>query len=342
VNGLVETAARDGAGRGRNVLGRPVGGRPGGLIRSVRRRAGQQTVSMSSITLGNVEIIRVFELPLIPLPRAVAFPDTDPELWRRNADWLEPEYFDAAADALPFSMQSWVLRSEGRTILVDTGIGNAKQRPGDPPLHELDTPYLAELAAAGVVPEDVDVVVCTHVHGDHVGWNTRLVDGEWVPTFGNARYLFARADFDFWDPANGHPSRSGPRMANVFEDSVAPVHQAGLAELWDDHYDIDANLRLEPAPGHTPGSAVLWLSSGTDRAAFVGDLLHSPLQVLEPDESSCFDEDEAAARATRRRVLAQVADERVLLVPAHLPAAGAVEVGAAAGGYTISRWGAFG
>jgi len=296
---------------------------------------------MGTITLGNVEIIRVFERQLVQMPRAVVFPDSDPELWRRNADWLEPEFFEAGADELRFSMQSWVLRSEGRTILVDTGIGNAKQRPGMPAFHELDTPYLAELAAVGVAPEDVDVVVCTHVHSDHVGWNTQLVDGEWVPTFGNARYLISRADFDFWDPANGHEARSGPRMASVFEDSVAPVHQAGLTELWDDHYDIDANLRLEPAPGHTPGSAVLWLSSGTDRAAFVGDLLHSPLQVVEPDESSCFDEDETAARATRRRVLAQVADERVLLVPAHLPGAGALEVGAAAGGYTISRWGAF-
>ncbi|HEX4247435.1 MAG TPA: MBL fold metallo-hydrolase [Pseudonocardia sp.] len=297
---------------------------------------------MSSITLGNVEITRVFELPQIPLPRAFVFPDTDPELWRRNADWLEPEYFDAGADAVPFSMQTWVLRSEGRTILVDTGIGNAKPRPADPALNELDTPYLAELAAAGVAPEDVDVVVCTHVHGDHVGWNTRLVDGAWVPTFGNARYLIARADFDFWDPANGHPSRSGPRMANVFEDSLAPVRQAGQTEPWDEGYDIDANLRLEPAPGHTPGSAVLWLRSGTDRVAFVGDVLHSPLQVVEPGESTCFDEDEATARSTRGRVLAQVAGEGALAVPAHLPGAGAFEVKAAAGGYAISRWGAFG
>jgi len=125
------------------------------------------------------------------------------------------------------------------------------------------------------------------------------------------------------------------------KDSVAPVHQAGLTELWDDHYDVDANLRLEPAPGHTPGSAVLWLRSGSDRAAFVGDLLHTPAQILEPDRNPCFDEDEARARASRRQVLDRVASENALMVPAHLGGAGAAEVRADGAGYTISKWAAF-
>jgi len=292
---------------------------------------------MDTITLGDVEVARVYEHQGIRLPREFVFPDSDPELWRGDPRWVERDFWDSDTDELFFNMQTWVLRSEGRTILVDTGIGDSKERPGDPVLHQRKSDFLANLAAVGVAPEDVDVVVCTHVHGDHVGWNTRLVDGDWRPTFGNARYLIARADFDYWNPVNGHQTR----LADVFADSVAPVHQAGLTDLWDDHYDIDANLRLEPAPGHTPGSAVLWLRSGADRAAFVGDLLHTPVQVLEPDRNPCFDEDQARARATRRAVLDRVASGNALMLPAHLGGAGAAEVRAEGGGYTISGWATF-
>jgi glyoxylase-like metal-dependent hydrolase (beta-lactamase superfamily II) len=296
---------------------------------------------MDTITLGDVEISRVFERRVTRMPRVVVFPDTDPELWRRNAGWLEPDFFDAGADDVVFSMQTWVLRSEGRTILVDTGVGNGKERPAMPAFHRLDTDFLDSLSAAGVRPDDVDLVVCTHVHGDHVGWNTYRSGDEWLPTFRNARYVISRADFDYWNPANGHPTRSGPRMANVFEDSVAPVHRSGQTVLWEDHHDIDANLRLDPAPGHTPGAAVLTLRSGADRAVFVGDLLHTPLQIVEPAVSPCFDEDEALSRATRRRVLDSIVADNALMLPAHFPAAGAVEVSRDGDGYAIKGWAAF-
>ena len=152
-------------------------------------------------------------------------------------------------------------------------------------------------------PEDVDLVVNTHLHVDHVGWNTRLDGRTWVPTFPNATYLMPRRDFEFWNPANNNESVLGRGNQNVFEDSVAPVHQAGLTHLWDGPYRIDANLRLELAPGHTPGSSVLTLDSGGDRALFVGDLVHTALQIAEPDTNSCFCEDPAESRATRRKLL---------------------------------------
>jgi glyoxylase-like metal-dependent hydrolase (beta-lactamase superfamily II) len=295
-----------------------------------------------TIILGDVEITRVFEERRLGLPREFVFPDVDEDLWRRHEDWLAPEFWDTAADEMVASLQSWVVRSEGATILVDTGVGNDRDRPGMPVFDHLDTEYLGNLAAAGVRPEDVDLVVITHVHADHVGWNTRLVDEQWVPTFRSARYLMARADVDYWNPANGHATRSGPRMAGVFEDSVAPVLAAGLADLWEGGHHIDANLSLEPAPGHTPGSAVLRLNSGTDRAAFVGDLLHSPLQIVEPDVCPCLDEDEQGARVSRRRVLDSVADEHTLLLPAHFPSAGAVELRRDGDRYAITEWAAFG
>lgn len=294
-----------------------------------------------TIALGGVEITRVFEERRFDMPRLAIFPDVDEAIWHRQRDWLDPGFWNADSDMLVASLQSWLLRSDGATILVDTGVGNDKRRPGMPIFDGLQTGYLGNLAAAGARPEDVDLVVITHLHSDHVGWNTRLVDGEWVPTFPNARYLFARDDLEYWDPANGHPTRSGERMAGVFEDSVAPVLAAGLVDTWEDRHQVDTNLSLEPAPGHTPGSAVLWLRSGTDRAAFVGDLLHSPLQVAEPDACPCFDEDEAQGMASRRRVLGSVADEGALLLPAHFPSAGAVELRRDGDRFAITEWAAF-
>ncbi|MFE0022205.1 MBL fold metallo-hydrolase [Amycolatopsis sp. NPDC059021] len=294
---------------------------------------------MDTMTLGDVDITRVVELPVRGLDRGFVFPDVAIEHWREHEHWLAPEFLDPAADQVRTQIQTWLLRSEGRTILIDTGIGNGRERPYMPFFAHLDTDYLGELAAAGVQPEDVDVVICTHVHGDHVGWNTRLVDREWQPTFPNAEYVIARADFDYWNPDNGNKTRSGRQSQNVFEDSVAPVHRAGQTVLWEgDGYDVDANLRIEPAPGHTPGSSVVRLRSGADRAVFVGDLLHSPLQIAQPDHCPCFDEDEAQARVARRRVLGQAADENALLFPAHFPGASAVHVQREGGDFAVKEW----
>lgn len=206
---------------------------------------------MDTIALGNVEITRVVELPARGSARDYIFPDVSVAHWQAHESWLAPVFLDPAADEVRTMSQTWLIRSEGRTILIDTGIGNDRERPAMPSFHHLNTHYLGELAAAGVRPQDVDTVICTHVHGDHVGWNTRRTDdGKWRPTFPHAQYVISRADFDYWNPANGHRTRSGPQMANVFEDSVAPVHQAGQTVLWEgDHHDIGARLRIEAGPG---------------------------------------------------------------------------------------------
>lgn len=297
---------------------------------------------MDTITLGNVEITRVVEVTPRGLARDFIFPDVATEHWRTHESWLAPEFLDPAADEIRTMIQTWLVRSEGRTILIDTGVGNGRERPHMPLFHHLHTNYLGELAAAGVRPEDVDLVICTHVHGDHVGWNTSWQDGEWRPTFPNAEYLIPRIDFDYWNPENGHRTRSGLRMMNVFEDSVTPIHQAGQTVLWEGgHYDIDGGLRIEPAPGHTPGSSVVRLRSGTDRAIFAGDVLHSPLQIVEPDDCPCFDEDEPRARVSRRRVLAQAADQGALLFPAHFPGPGAAEVRRDGERFAVKEWAAW-
>jgi glyoxylase-like metal-dependent hydrolase (beta-lactamase superfamily II) len=150
-----------------------------------------------------------------------------------------------------------------------------------------------------------------------------------------------RADFEFWNPENNNVTVLGRGNQNVFEDSVVPVHEAGQVLLWEDSHRIDGNLLLEPAPGHTPGSSVLTLTSGSDRALFVGDLMHSPVQILEPETNSCFCEDPAAAIATRRRLLGQAADTNALVLPAHFPGGSALEVTRDGDRFGIKDWAPF-
>ena len=297
---------------------------------------------MERIELGNVTVTRVWEyFGSVDMAPRTFFPDVPEKVWEEGRPWLEPHFLDSRADVVYGAIQTWLLHSEGRNILVDTGVGNHKERPHSPVWNHLDTDFLGNLSRAGVAPEDVDLVINTHLHVDHVGWNTRLDGRDWVPTFPKATYLMPKDDFDFWNPENGHVPLLGRGNQNVFEDSVAPVHRAGRTELWQGGLRIDANLRLDAAPGHTPGSSVLTLDSGTDRALFVGDLLHSPVQILEPDHNSCFCEDPAAARATRRRLLGRAADENALLFPAHLGGHGAAEVVRDADKFAIKGWAPF-
>ena len=298
--------------------------------------------STETIELGDVSITRVREYygPVDMTP-GVFFPDTSRQVWDDNASWLRPEFHDEATNVVNSAIQTWLVRSEGRTILVDTGVGNHKERPYAPVWSHHQTDFLGNLARAGVRPEDVDVVINTHLHIDHVGWNTYLHERAWVPTFPNATYVMPRADFDFWNPANDNATVLGRGNQNVFEDSVAPVHQAGQTLLWEGSHRIDANLLLEPAPGHTPGSCVLTLTSGNHRALFVGDLMHTPVQILEPHANSCFCEDPQGARNTRRKFLGWAADHNALILPAHFPGSGALEVSREADRFAVKKWAPF-
>jgi glyoxylase-like metal-dependent hydrolase (beta-lactamase superfamily II) len=269
------------------------------------------------IVLGDVEITRVQEYAgPSPATPSFMFPDSDPGYWDDNASRLDPDFYDAQNRTLRSVLHTWLIRSQGRVILVDTGAGNGKERPYAPVYAHHETAYLEQLQAAGVAPEDVDIVINTHLHVDHVGWNTRLDGRDWVPTFPNARYLIPEPDFLYWDPVRT-PRRQGDGNQNVFEDSVMPVRQAGLVDLWNGRHRINSELVLQEAPGHTPGSAVLRVDSKGAGALFVGDVLHSPVQIAFPDVNSCFCEDPAMARAARRRLLAEAADHNLLVFPGH-------------------------
>ncbi|MCQ8190403.1 MBL fold metallo-hydrolase [Streptomyces rugosispiralis] len=295
--------------------------------------------SVRRLVLGDVEVIRIVEWqgPLVPVADLVA--ETAGEVWKDNADWLAPDHWEPDSGRLVVALQTWVLRSGGRTVLVDTGVGKGRERPGSPPFHHWQGDLLGGLAKAGVRPQDVDVVVNTHLHIDHVGGNTVEADGEWIPAFANAQYLIPAADDVHFGPDGGYGNGSQADGRLIYEDSVAPIHRAGQAVRWDGCHRIDEHLILESAPGHTPGSSVLRLASGGDRAVFVGDLLHTPVQILQPccNSNACLDS--AQAVASRLRILQRAADQRELVVPAHFAgAAGAVEVRRAGAGFTLGPW----
>jgi len=184
----------------------------------------------------------------------------------------------------------------------------------------LRTGFLEDLRAAGVAPEAVDVVICTHLHVDHVGWNTRLADGRWVPTFPRARYLFARREWEHWT------SEEEDGTKRILADSVAPVLDAGLADLVEMDHRVSDGIWLEPTPGHTPGHVSVRLHADGADAVITGDLMHHPVQVAEPAWQSAFDADPAQARATRRAFCARYADRPVDVLGTHFhhPTAGRI------------------
>lgn len=271
---------------------------------------------MRDRNIGDMRLSRVEEM-VIPLVEAGSmFVGFTSEHERQHADWLAPDYFDPQSKRLLMSIHTWVLRTDHHTILIDTCFGNHRNRPGFRDGHQLDKPWLANLAAAGVRREEVDFVLCTHLHIDHVGWNTIEENGRYVPTFPNARYLFSRADFDFYDAENrANPKR--PAQHGAFNDGVLPVVEAGQADMVGDEHAIDDNLLIRSAPGHTPGSITLEASSKGRRGLFTGDILHHPLQVYHPEWNSRFCVDPDAAAISRRRVLEHCAEHEALMLPAH-------------------------
>ncbi len=266
-------------------------------------------------SVGEFRIDRVIENEEAYIRPEDFLPDFEPEVLARNRDWLEPHYIDPVSGKLNFAFQSYILRNERHTIVVDTCVGNDKQRPGRPNWHLQNRPYLADLAKAGVEPEAVDFVMCTHLHIDHAGWNTRLVDGRWVPTFPNAKYVFAREEYEFWEQRE--ESGEEGLVPNIFADSVLPVMEAGQAELVDMDYQFDDGLWFEPAPGHTKGNVAINLQSGQASAVLSGDVVHHPLQLIRPDWSSRACEDRQQSAATRRALIERIADSPTLLAPAH-------------------------
>lgn len=282
-------------------------------------------------SIGDIEVLRIEESHGLGFAPNVLLPDWTREAVAPHLPWLAPHYYDPTEDKLVSSIHSWVLRTRHHTILIDTCVGNHKHRPDWPRFHMLDRPYMQNLAAAGLKPEDIDYVLCTHLHVDHVGWNTRLENGRWVPTFPNAKYVFSKADRDYFDPRHGE---SGPKTASIFNDSVLPILEAKQDMVVEGTIQLGDGLTIEPAPGHSPGHVLITLTAGGSEVLFIGDIMHNPIQIAYPAWSSafCFDPDQA--RRTRARVLERSATRQSLLCPGHFGGPHVGRVAEAGGRFT--------
>lgn len=307
------------------------------------------TSGVDMLSFDDITVTRVVEWSGPIRTVSEILPDVAAEEWSSLETVMAPDFWDPATGAYLCNIQTWVIRQPGRTVLVDTGVGNDRDRPQVPSFAHLHTDFLDRLARVGVDPGEVDLVINTHIHYDHVGWNTQLLDQTFVPTFPHATYLVPRADYDYFHPTNAHKMKApetdderrrfdGIRL--VFEDSIAPIEESGQLELWDTEFSVPGlPLRLLPAPGHTPGSSVVQLHAGRG-AVFVGDLLHSPMQLLHPDYGCSFDLDATQARASRRAVLERAAATGAMIFPAHLPghSAAVIEPRPHSNDFRITRW----
>jgi glyoxylase-like metal-dependent hydrolase (beta-lactamase superfamily II) len=271
-------------------------------------------MSVLSWQVGRVKVTRVVEIEFNTRYRAEApfIKEATPEALQATP-WLYPHFVRPEDGALKVSIHALLVEAPGLRLVVDTCVGNDKPRGlvGGKPLA---TNFLAELAAAGWTRDSVDLVVCTHLHVDHVGWNTLLEDGKWVPTFPGARYLIGRQEYEHWQ---GEADGEAPA---ILADSVKPIFDAGLAELVEMDHRISPEIRLTPTTGHTPGHVSVMIESDGERAMITGDIMHHPCQIAHPEWAPGFDSDRAAAIATRRRVLAEVADQPILVIGTHFAA----------------------
>jgi glyoxylase-like metal-dependent hydrolase (beta-lactamase superfamily II) len=267
-----------------------------------------------TIKAGDLTIHRIIEQETTFLPALEMLPTLTPELLAENRAWMQAANALDASDVLVLCFQSYVVKTPHHTILIDSCIGNDKPRPLRPKWNmKTDDTYMRALAAAGFSVGDIDYVMCTHLHVDHVGWNTRLENGRWVPTFPKARYVFGKTEYDYW--AGMHAKTPVP----VFEDSVIPIVDAKRCEIVSDDHAIGDHVRLLPTPGHTPGHAAFRFGRTRDEAVFSGDLMHSPIQTRYPEMSVKFDVDPAAAGKTRRSFLERYCDTDTLCCTAHFP-----------------------
>src|ERR1051326_6082803 len=272
---------------------------------------------MNRWQIGDVTITRIIETEA-PWDGTFVVRDATAENVR-SVPWLVP-HFATPDGRVSMSIHALVIESKGLKLVVDTCVGNDKERKLVPAWHKMQKPFLADLAAAGHSRESIDHVLCTHLHVDHVGWNTMLVDGKWLPTFPNERYLIGRAEWEHW-------SRSEePDYRQPVEDSVRPVIDAGLADFVEPNHRINDEVWLEPTPGHTPGHVSVRISSKGEDAVITGDLMHHPVQCANPHWASNFDYDPEQARKTRREFLARYSDRPVLVFGTHFatPTAGRI------------------
>jgi glyoxylase-like metal-dependent hydrolase (beta-lactamase superfamily II) len=268
---------------------------------------------MQKWRIGQVTVTKIVELEVTGGSRFILPQATYEEIL--PIKWLQPHFADERG-RLKMSIHALVVETPERRIVVDTCLGNDKQGRRIPTWNNLQGPFLADLAAAGYPRESIDTVLCTHLHVDHVGWNTMLVEGKWVPTFPKARYLMGRVEFAHWREQHERDD-----MAAIFADSVKPVHDAGLADLVETDHRVSDEISLVPTTGHTPGHVSVLIRSQGEAALITGDFMHHPCQIARPHWSSTADSDPDEARQTRERMLQELSERPVLVIGTHFAGA---------------------
>lgn len=280
--------------------------------------------------IGDAEITRIPEIPFEDADIATLYPQSEPAALAPDAGRWGPEHFEARSGKLRLSVHAWLVKTPAHTLLVDTAAGNGKDRPEAPALHRLNEPFLARLEAAGATPADIDRVLFTHLHSDHVGWNTVWRDGRWQPTFGNALHVFSQREYDYnaaltHDTGDAETIRQqadlGTRLRlpsrSFFADSVEPVMTAGLAQPIAIDDTAFEGFVFHRVAGHSIDQAAISYTSGGETALFWGDVCHHPLQVRHTDVNSMFCEFPQAAVAARRWALGYAADHQATVFTTH-------------------------
>jgi glyoxylase-like metal-dependent hydrolase (beta-lactamase superfamily II) len=268
--------------------------------------------------IGDVSITRLVEV-VLKSPVETLFTDGTAEGLAHYASWLKPNFIDDN-DQLLISIHAFLIRSGGMNIIVDTCSGNGKKLPLFEEWNDLNTPFLENMTALGFNPDAIDRVLCTHLHFDHVGWNTKKVGNEWIPTFPNARYLFGATEWAFWKDEEDHFD-TGCR-----EQAVLPILDAGLADLVESNHTINDEISLIPTPGHTPGHVSIHITSKGEQAIITGDMFHHPCQIAKPGLLDIGDVEHDRAEQTRIKFMKDYADGPVLILGTHFatPTAGKI------------------
>jgi glyoxylase-like metal-dependent hydrolase (beta-lactamase superfamily II) len=262
--------------------------------------------------VGKVKITKVVELETIGSTRFILPLASNEEI--RKLPWLVP-HFATEEGRLKMSIHALVVETPTRRIVVDTGLGNDKEGRSVPTWNNRKGPFLETMTAAGFPPDSIDTVLCTHLHVDHVGWNTKLTGGKWVPTFAKARYVFGKAEYEHWRDHSDAPDK-----AAVFNDSVKPVLEAGQADLVAGDARLCDEITLIPTPGHSPGHMSIHIQSDGEVGLLTGDVAHHPCQMAHLDWSSTADSDPVQSAATRRQLFARFADTPTLVIGGHFGA----------------------
>jgi glyoxylase-like metal-dependent hydrolase (beta-lactamase superfamily II) len=292
---------------------------------------------MQRWTIGDVTITRIVEQTIEGTLDGL-IPMATPEHVLPHA-WLVPDHV-LADGRLRFSVHALGIEADGKRIVVDTCVGNGRDRPAAPFWSRLSNPFLDDLTAAGFAPESVDLVVCTHLHLDHVGWNTRREGDRWVPTFPHARYLMGRVDYAHEVAELAVPAPSdmlAPTKAAVFGDAIRPVVDAGLVDLVETDHVLCPSVRLLPTPGHTQGHVSVVIESRGARAVITGDAIHHPCQLVHPEWGALVDADHIMTVATRRTMLDGAVADRSLLIGSHWAGSSCGHIVRESGGYRLTE-----